>query len=344
MKEILQYVLKEAIYTFIMKVMFYYILQTEDADMANKLKQDIAELKPSEPELFKKIFDEVFKYAIERTGDFEEVFKSNTVDKLTIPPAALSKLDLLLDFLKQISWSSLRSDVIGKIFEKLIHEERRHLLGQFYTKDIVADLIVSQIDELGSILDPACGSGTFLVRAFNYLSRNNVAREVLENLRGIDIDRLAVMLTKINLYIIGLDEIRNGFKFQPNVIQEDYFQRQYEVDYIITNPPYTRQEEMKIAYFNKDYKRDLEKVANGIEDWNKRASIYAYFIVKSFNEAKKGIGYLVENSWLNAEYGKPLRRILLSDKTETTVIEPLTERWFEDAKVNTKYSNNKEIW
>ncbi len=92
MKEILQYVLKEAIYTFIMKVMFYYILQTEDADMANKLKQDIAELKPSEPELFKKIFDEVFKYAIERTGDFEEVFKSNTVDKLTIPQLLLVNL------------------------------------------------------------------------------------------------------------------------------------------------------------------------------------------------------------------------------------------------------------
>ncbi|WP_029369034.1 HsdM family class I SAM-dependent methyltransferase [Saccharolobus islandicus] len=345
MKERLQYVLKEAIYTFVMKVMFYYILQTKDADMANKLKQDIAELRPSDPELFKKIFDEVFRYAIERTGDFEEVFKSNTVDRLTIPPAALSKLDLLLDFLRQISWSTLRSDVIGKIFEKLIHEERRHLLGQYYTKDIVADLIVSQIDELGTILDPACGSGTFLVRAFNYLSRNNNPRKVLENLRGIDIDRLAVMLAKINLYIIGLEEIRNGFNFKPNVIQRDYFQERYEADYIITNPPYTRQEEMKMAYFNKEYKRTLEEVVKDIEGWSKKASIYAYFIVKSLKEAKKGIGYLVENSWLNAEYGKPLRERLFSNNVETIVIEPLTERWFDDARVNTniiitkKYGN-----
>lgn len=342
MKEILQYLLKEAIYTFTMKVMFYYVLQTRDAEMASKLKQNLAKLKSNDPELFRDIFQEIFGYAIKKTGDFEEVFGSNAVDQLYIPEAALSKLDPLLDFLAQISWSTLRSDIIGKIFEKLIHEERRHLLGQYYTKDIVADLIVSQIDELGTILDPACGSGTFLVRAFNYLSKKYDPKTVLENLRGVDIDKLAAMLAKINLYLVGFEEIRKGFNFKPNVIQEDYFKSRYDADYIITNPPYTRQEEMKMAYFNKDYKRTLEEVVKDIEGWSTKASIHAYFMIKSIKEAKKGIGYLVENSWLNAEYGEPLRKILFSNDRETIVVESLTERWFEDAKVNTNIVISKK--
>lgn len=350
MKEILRYLLKETVYTFVMKIMFYYVLQTKDVDLANKLKEDIANLKLNDPILFREVFDRVFHYAIERTGDFEEVFKETFEDRLRLPKVTIEKLDSLLDFLRQISWSDLRSDVIGKVFEKLIHEERRHLLGQYYTKDIVADLIVSQIDEPGIILDPACGSGTFLVRAFNYLSksfnsRDFNTREILQSLRGIDIDRLAVMLAKINLYVIGLEEVKGGFDFKPNVVQTDYFQKWYEADYIVTNPPYTRQEEMKMAYFNENYKQYLERVVSDIEGWNKRASIYAYFIVKSLKEARKGIGYLVENSWLNAEYGRPIRERLFSKDVETVVIEPLVERWFEDADVNTnviitkKYGN-----
>ena len=298
--------------------------------------------------VLKNVFYNVLTRRVNNDGIISNVLFDafGQVKVLELAETIRARLIPLIDALSRFDWGSVNIDVIGKIFERLVHEERRHLLGQYYTDDAVADLIVSQIDEPGIILDPACGSGTFLMRALNYLASTGVGKsEILRKLVGVDINRNAVALAKVNLYIAGLEELEKGRVFTPNVMQADYFQKWYEADYIVTNPPYTRQEEMKMAYFNENYKQYLERVVSDIEGWNKRASIYAYFIVKSLKEARKGIGYLVENSWLNAEYGRPIRERLFSKDVETIVIEPLVERWFEDADVNTnviitkKYGN-----
>ena len=76
--------IKEQLYTLSMKVLFYFVLQNIDAEMSSKLKENLADIEPSDAELFQKIFDMLFKYAMERTGDFEEVFGTNTVDRLPI--------------------------------------------------------------------------------------------------------------------------------------------------------------------------------------------------------------------------------------------------------------------
>ncbi len=98
--------------------------------MASKLHENISKLNPENPDLFKKVFDLQFQYAIERTGDFEEVFGSNSVDRLPFVPAVIPTLNELIQYLNQVRWSDVNVDVIGRIFEGLIHEERRHLLGQ----------------------------------------------------------------------------------------------------------------------------------------------------------------------------------------------------------------------
>ena len=341
LREYLVLMLKEQLYTFSMKVLFYLVLQSIDADMSAKLKENLASIGPSDSELFKKIFEVLFNYAIEKTGDFEEVFGTNTVDRLLFVDATLQPLKELISYLNQIRWSEINVDIIGRIFEGLIYTERRHLLGQHYTDTMVVDLILAAtLRKSGKLIDPACGSGTFLVRTLNYWRTNyGSSSKNYKLVEGIDIDKLASMLSKMNLYIQALEQIKDRVKYYPKIYHHDFFKATLSPDYsyVTTNPPYTRQEEMVMAFYDKDYKKNLAKAVKDITNWSKRASIYAYFLVRGAKLLKKRgrIGFVVENSWLNAEYGGPLKDWFLDNFTIEYVIESLVERWFEDAAVIT---------
>lgn len=350
LRNFLKLLLKEQIYTFTMKLLFYLVLQSIDADMAAKLQESIKPIESAnDPQFFKSISDTLFKYAIERTGDFEEVFGSNTVDKLPFMPASLPQLKEIVRYLNQIRWSDIRVDVIGRIFEGLIYEERRHLLGQHYTDTKVVDLILTGVFKEGGkpdkLLDPSCGSGTFLVRALNYwkimhaidVSKSRIP--IYEYVEGVDIDRLASMLAKINLYIQALEEIKRGYRYVPKIYHGDFFKINLDSDfmYVTTNPPYTRQEEMSMAFYDKNYKEKLREVVSDIDGWSEKASIYAYFLIKGGKLLRENgkLGFIVENSWLNAEYGKALKKWLFSNFHVKYIIESLVERWFKDAAIIT---------
>ena len=173
LRALLNLLLKEQLYTFTMRVLFYLVLQSLDADMASKLQESMRPIENyKDPEMFKRATDALFQFAIDKTGDFEEIFGANKVDRLPLVPAVLPKLEEMVRYLDQIRWGKINVDVIGKIFERLIHEERRHLLGQHYTDTRIVDLILTGVfkgdGKPDRFLDPACGSGTFLVRALNY--------------------------------------------------------------------------------------------------------------------------------------------------------------------------------
>jgi len=197
----------------------------------------------------------------------------------------------------------------------------------------------------GKLLDPACGSGTFLVRALNYwkivhrAELDKLEAPIYEYVEGVDIDRLASMLAKINLYIQALNEIKEGYKYMPKIYHSDFFKTKLDPDYmyVVTNPPYTRQEEMSMAYYDENYKEHLRRAVSDIDGWSERASIYAYFLVRGGKLLRENgkLGFIVENSWLNAEYGRALKKWLFSSFRVRYIIESLVERWFKDAAIVT---------
>jgi type I restriction-modification system DNA methylase subunit len=341
LKDLLALMIKEQLYTLSMKVLFYLVLQNIDAEMSSRLKENLATIEPSDAELFQKIFDMLFKYAIERSGDFEEVFGTNTVDRLPLVDQTLQPLKELISYLSQIRWSEIKVDIIGRVFEGLIYTERRHLLGQHYTDTPVVDLILAAaLEKPGRLLDPGCGSGTFLVRALNYWSAKfGSHKENFALVEGVDIDKLASMLSKINLYIQALEMIKEKVRFCPNVFHRDFFKMELapEYLYVVTNPPYTRQEEMTLAFYDREYKKHLVKTVEDIEDWSKKASIYAYFLIRGGKLLQENgtLGFIIENSWLNAEYGGALKKWLMNDFTINYIIESLAERWFGEAAIIT---------
>ncbi len=74
----------------------------------------------------------------------------------------------LLEDTDKFDFTQISYEVIGQIFENLLSPEERHKFGQHYTRSEIVDLInafcIRKAD--AKVLDPSCGGGTFLVRAY----------------------------------------------------------------------------------------------------------------------------------------------------------------------------------
>jgi predicted helicase len=110
------------------------------------------------------------------------------------------------------------------MFERLIDPGERHKYGQYYTRPQVVDLINSFCIHSADakVMDPACGGGTFLVRAYvrkKCLSQSRPHRQLLSELFGIDVSPYATHLTTINLATRELVEEEN----YPQVATNDFF-------------------------------------------------------------------------------------------------------------------------
>ena len=83
-------------------------------------------------------------------------------------------LNALVAYLGQYDLSRLgEMDLLQRLYQDLVDPASRHDLGEFYTPDWLAELTLREADCIPgrSILDPACGSGTFLLRRFACLLR-----------------------------------------------------------------------------------------------------------------------------------------------------------------------------
>src|SRR5207244_7694315 len=95
--------------------------------------------------------------------------------------------------------------------------ETRHGLGEFYTPDWLAELSLREIGYRPgqSLLDPACGSGTFLFTAIQLLIAQGVTGQklvdfALENIMGMDVHPLAVTIEKIDYMLAILPHMQDG--------------------------------------------------------------------------------------------------------------------------------------
>ena len=108
-------------------------------------------------------------------------------------------------------------DLLKRVYEYLVPKRLRHDLGEYYTPDWLAELVLNEIGYDGDpnkrLLDPACGSGTFLVlaiaRARRWLGEHatiperEAAELILQNIVGFDINPLAVIAARAN-YVLAL--------------------------------------------------------------------------------------------------------------------------------------------
>jgi len=116
---------------------------------------------------------------------------------------------------------AVEHDILKVLYESLIDPEERHELGEFYTPDWLADLIAEASVERPleqRVLDPACGSGTFLFFAVRRLlaaaddaglTNKGALDLATEKVLGIDIHPVAVLIARVTyLLALGTERLR----------------------------------------------------------------------------------------------------------------------------------------
>ena len=223
-------------------------------------------------------------------------------------------------------------------------------------------------DELTTIrlLDPACGSGAFLIQAFDQLhvtyERSNdrlaelrghrtlfdLDKRILENnLYGVDLNEEAIEICRLSLWIKtaqrgkALTSLDHSIRVGNSVVSDASVHRRAldwqaafpEVferggfDVVVGNPPYVRQE-----WFSdlKPYLQSAYKAYHGMAD------LYVYFYELGLRVLKPGgrLSFIVTNKWMKSGYGEPLRRLLSEDAWIESVVDfGHAKQIFEDADV-----------
>ncbi len=239
-------------------------------------------------------------------------------------------------------FSAIGVDVLGTIYEQYLtkvqaERERRKQQGIYYTPRFVVSYIVRNTLgraleaawESGGIaaarqlrvLDLACGSGSFLIAAFDTLDdwlaenddslRDTATRRqhiLKENLFGVDLDPQAVEVTRLNLWLRAVDK-RQRLPDIPNIregnslIDESFdWQREFPqvfesggFDVVVGNPPYVRQEAL-----SQEFKEIAEATYYSFKP---RADLYFYFYERALNLLCEGglLGFISSNKFFRSQ-------------------------------------------
>lgn len=286
---------------------------------------------------------------------------------------------------------AIESDTLGSIYEQYLgnilkktpkraklEESKTHRKEQgiYYTPSYIVDYIVKNTvgeyikthtpEEIKyvKILDPACGSGSFLVRAYKELetywkensdftqltleSKDFYSKKVeilKNNIFGVDLDSKAVEITQLNL-LLEISEkkqrlpiLQSNIKVGNSLVDDASvtnnafnWNEQFPqilsdggFDIVIGNPPYVRQEAQEEWFKNYAKKR--------FQVYAPTADMYIYFIEKSHNILKRNgiFGIICSNKFMRAKYGTPLRLFLASQTTLRKFVDFGELPIFEDA-------------
>ncbi|GEM_PF-678644 len=143
---------------------------------------------------------------------FPEPFRSGALDWLYEANAGTDRaLQRLLLRLNAYDLSELSEEILGDIYQGFLPERQRRRVGEFYTPPVLVDWILDRTGAgrgEGEVLDPACGSGSFLVRLAHRWQEEirtrgvppeEVARWISERLWGFDLNPFAAYMTSFQL-------------------------------------------------------------------------------------------------------------------------------------------------
>ena len=153
-------------------------------------------------------------------------------------------LKKVIDMVSGENWYMLEGDVKGAIYESILEKngkDKKSGAGQYFTPRALIKAMVDVIDPkiMETVADPACGTGGFLLAAYEHMKRQSNEISKLDFLRnkalfGADNTPLVVTLASMNLYLHDI-----GTKGSPIVCQDsllDTSDRMFDV--ILANPPF----------------------------------------------------------------------------------------------------------
>ncbi|WP_256819594.1 type I restriction-modification system subunit M [Pseudomonas putida] len=260
-------------------------------------------------------------------------------------------------------WIGLRVDVKGEIYEGLLERNASEVksgAGQYFTPRPVIEAIVKCVNpQIGdTVCDPACGTGGFLLAAFDHMKGQSHDREKLRELRqssvyGMDIVDEVVRLCAMNLYLHGV-----GSETSP-VRQADALaaapNERYQV--VLTNPPFGKKSSFKVV--GEDGSVSTERENYEREDFkfttsNKQLNFLQHIMTIMDSHGRAGV-VLPDNVLFEpGRAGVGIRKRLLEGFNFHTLLRLPTGIWYSpgvkanvlffDKRPASREAQTKELW
>ena len=204
---------------------------------------------------------------------------------------------------------------IEKEYTQLTSIEHRKKYAQFFTPNIIADLMCKWLlgsKTLKNVLEPAFGLGIFSRYLLNY--RDNLT------IKGFEIDPLIFEKS---------EKIFSDFS-NVSLHLKDYMYNDWDKSYdgIICNPPYFKFHD----YDNKNMLREIEdKIGCKLNGFT---NLYTLFLLKSISQLNKNgrVAYIIPSEFLNADYGKLVKSYLIKNRyLRHVIVIDFDENVFADA-------------
>lgn len=160
----------EAAFDEISKILFIKIRYERDNNRTQIFSKDaFVRLKDAYNSMKSKDAPEFYQFLFEKTK--EDFSKDSLFDPNETIRIRETSFEKIVEELQVYNLSTTSDDVKGIAFEKFLGRTFRGELGQFFTPRTIVDFMVSVLDpqEGEYVCDPCCGSGGFLIRAFEYV-------------------------------------------------------------------------------------------------------------------------------------------------------------------------------
>ena len=262
----------------------------------------------------------------------------NKIDK----PVYLKKV---ITMINEHYWLDMDGDVKGAIYEGILEkngQDKKSGAGQYFTPrpliQAMVDCIKPKICE--TVCDPACGTGGFLLAAYDCMkqqSQDKGKREFLNNkaLHGVDNTPLVVTLASMNLYLHGIGTDRSP------IVCEDSLEKEPEalVDVILANPPFGIRPAGSV---------DINRPDFFVETKNNQLNFLQHMMLMLKTSGRAAV-VLPDNVLFEGGAGETIRKKLLSDFNLHTILRLPTGIFYaQGVKANvlffTKGQPTKEIW
>lgn len=184
-------------------------------------------------------YEEILKELSKDEGLIGTIFTraTNKIDR----PVMLAKV---IEMVSEENWYMMEGDFKGAIYEAILEkngQDKKSAAGQYFTPRALIQAIVEVVDPkiTETVADPACGTGGFLLAAYDHMKRQSKDMEKQQFLKnnalfGADNTSLVVTLASMNLYLHDIGVNKSPIAYQDSLI--DTSDRMFNV--ILANPPF----------------------------------------------------------------------------------------------------------
>ena len=274
-----------------------------------------------------------------------------------------AKLHLLIQMIDSEDWSRLDLDVKGEVYEGLLArnaDDVRGGAGQYFTPRPVIRAIVEVMrpEPMMRISDPACGTGGFLLAAYEYLKdRTANSKEATylrtRTLHGVDLVPNVARLCAMNLFLHG---IGTDYKHPVVSISDSLESKAKPADMVLTNPPFGKKSSFTII--GASGKAQTDRISYKRPDFwattsNKQLN-FVQHVYSMLKDTGRAAVVVPDNVLFEAGAGEKIRRALLQECNVHTLLRLPTGIWYSpgvkanvlffDKKPATKSPATKELW